>query len=406
MSSRNNTPIIPSYRASSARYGQTLPLDLSKPQMSSPNTPAIPSYRASLARYGQALPLDLSKPHMSSPNTPIIPSYRASLSRYGQTLPLDLPKPHMSSSNTPIIPSYRANLAQNTSSSCLGSQDFADGFRNHSKPNLHNQKNFRYHSGEEGSNDFDPLSMVDINSFRNLHNYVAPIATPPIRPSGNANLGSTRESIIPSYRANLARNSSSSCLGSQGLASSFRKPSKPNLHNQKKFRYHPYREGSDQKNNSLVFNDFDPLSRVDMNSFRNLKNYVPPIATTRPICPSVGANLELTRERTTEHHNLNNIVAPIATPPPPPVHPSGNANLDLTRETTTEHCMLDIQNTIAWKRLTASPDGCHEEIQTPKEELLLFKDDKNTFATSSVIESGPADANDDKGLDLTLSLSL
>ncbi|PNX61037.1 hypothetical protein L195_g052248, partial [Trifolium pratense] len=256
MSSRNNTPIIPSYRASSARYGQTLPLDLSKPQMSSPNTPAIPSYRASLARYGQALPLDLSKPHMSSPNTPIIPSYRASLARYGKTLPVDLPQshmslpntpiipsyraslarydqtlpldlPNMSSPNTPIIPSYRANLAQNTSSSCLGSQDFADGFRNHSKPNLHNQKNYRDHPYEGGSdhnnnfsefNDFDPLSRVDMNSFRNLHNYVAPIATPPIRPSGNANLGSTRESIIPSYRANLARNSSSSCLGSQGLA--------------------------------------------------------------------------------------------------------------------------------------------------------------------------------------------
>ncbi|MCI10068.1 hypothetical protein A2U01_0031160, partial [Trifolium medium] len=266
--------------------------------------------------------------------------------------------------NTPIIPSYCANLAQNSSSNCLGSQGFAGRFRNPSKPNLHDQKNFRYHPYEEGSdhknnslvfNDFDPLSRVDMNSFCNLENCVAPIATPPIRPSGNANLDSTHESIIPSYRANLAQNSSSSCLGSQGFANNFRNPSKPNLHNQKNFRYHPYGEGSNHKNNSLVLNDFDPLSRVDMNSFRNLKNYVPPIATPPPICPSGSANLDLTCERTTEHRNLKNNVAPIATPPP--IHPSGNANLDLTLETTTEHCMFDLRNTDAWKRLTASPDG-------------------------------------------------
>ncbi|GAU22188.1 hypothetical protein TSUD_252160 [Trifolium subterraneum] len=362
-----------------------------------------------------ATTMSMSSFSLARNNTPTIPSYRASLARYDRTMPSDLPQPQVSSGNTPIIPSFRANLARNSwYNSCLGSQGSADRFRNSLKTNLDKQKNFRYHPYEEGSdhknnssvfNDFDPLSGVDRNNFRNLENYVAPIATPPPTcPSGNTNLDSTRESTFPSYLANLAQNSSSNCLGSQGFANNFRNPSKPNLLNQKNFRYHPYGDGSNHKNDSFGYNDFDPLSRVDRNSFRNLKNYVAPIATPTPIRPSGNVNLDLTLGRTTEHRNLKNHVAPIATPPP--IRPSGNANLDLTPERTTEHRMFDIRGTDAWKRLMACPNGCYEEIQTQKKELLLFKDDKNTFPTSLVIERGDATEKDDEKLDLDLNLHL
>jgi hypothetical protein len=322
--------------------------------------------------------LPMSSLSLSRNRTPIIPSYSATLARYGRTLPLDLPQaPHMTSRNTPIIPSYRASLDQNSSSSYLGSQGFAAGFRNPSKPNLPNQKNFRYHPYGEGSNhknnslgfnDFDPLSRVDMNSFENLRNYVPPITTPdPICPSGNTNLDSTRESTIPSYyRANLARNSKSSYLGSQDFPTGFANPSNTDLHNQNNIQYHLYGEGSNQKNNSSVFNDFDPLSRVDMNSFHKLKSYVAP--TPSSSCPS------------------------------------GNTNLDLTRERTTEHSMFDIRNTDDWKMLMTCPNGCYEVIQNLKKELFLFKDDKNTFPTSLVIETGDANESDDDQLDLNLHL--
>jgi hypothetical protein len=365
-----------------------------------------------------AATLPMSSLSLSRNRTPIIPSYSATLARYGRTLPLDLPQaPHMSSRNTPIIPSYRASLDQNSSSSYLGSQGFAAGFRNPSKPNLPNQKNFRYHPYGEGSNhknnslgfnDFDPLSRVDMNSFENLRNYVPPITTPdPICPSGNTNLDSTRESIIPSYyRANLDRISKSSCLDSQDFPTGFPNPS----NNQNNFQYRPYGEGSSHRNNSSVFNDFDPLSRVDMNSFENLKRYVAP--TPSSSCPSANVNSDLTRERTTALHNLLNYVHPIAAPPPdvPPIaapspdHPSGSSNLDSTRERTSEHSMFDIRNTDDWKMLMTCPNNCYEVIQNLKKELLLFKDDKNTFPSSLVIETGDANESDDDQLDLNLHL--
>jgi hypothetical protein len=147
-----------------------------------------------------------------------------------------------------------------------------------------------------------------------------------------------------------------------------------------------------------------------MNSFENLKRYVAP--TPSSSCPSANVNSDLTRERTTALHNLLNYVHPIAAPPPdvPPIaapspdHPSGSSNLDLTRERTSEHSMFDIRNTDDWKMLMTCPNNCYEVIQNLKKELLLFKDDKNTFPSSLVIETGDANESDDDQLDLNLHL--
>jgi hypothetical protein len=137
-----------------------------------------------------------------------------------------------------------------------------------------------------------------------------------------------------------------------------------------------------------------------MNSFHKLKSYVAP--TPSSSCPSGDTNLDLTRERITARHNLLNYVPPIETPPPS--HPFGSANLDLTRESSTEHGMFDIRKTDDWKMLMTCPNGCYEVIQNLKKELLLFKDDKNTFPTSLVIETGDANEKDDDQLDLNLHL--
>lgn len=155
----------------------------------------------------------------------------------------------------------------------------------------------------------------------------------------------------------------------------FSNPSRPIFQNQKKFRYLPYGEGSNRTNNSYVLNDSNiPRSRIDINSF----------------------------------HGEKDIVIPMGTPPPPPpflpiqtkdvdMFCNSSKNLTCDRGVETHH-VFDIRNTEAWKRSMVTLNECND--QTPKKELLLFKDDNNTISTNSVDANG----NDLEILDLSLHL--
>lgn len=75
----------------------------------------------------------------------------------------------------------------------------------------------------------------------------------------------------------------------------------------------------------------------------------------------------------------------------------GNASFDSTMK----H-VFNGGETDAWREPMTTSVVSFNETQTQKKELFLFKDDKNTIATRSVIEID--DSSDDEHLDLSLRL--
>jgi len=270
-------------------------------------------------------------------------------------------------------------------------------------------------------------------------------------------MSSPNTTLISSYHPNLARNSSSNTVGSQGFANWSRNPSRPIIQNQRNSRYLPYGEGSNRRNNSFLLNDSNLRPTGHTNRFHSVNDGSIPSSTPPPFCPinsndlnmllsSGNANWDSTRDTSTSHRvfnirdnearnrstpppfcpinrndfnphasvdmnrfHVNDSSIPITTPPFFPINTedmsmflsSGNDNLDSARETSTSHRVFEIRDTNAWRRPMTPPDNCFEAIQTEKKELLLFKD---TVPTSLVTEAADANQNDDERLDLSLHL--
>ena len=194
--------------------------------------------------------------------------------------------------------------------------------------------------------------------------------------SPQQHMSSPNTTLLSSYHENLARNFSSNVVGSQGSANWSRNPSRPIFQNQRNSRYLPYGEGSNRRNNSLLFSDFNLRPSGNTNRF----------------------------------HTMNDDSIPSATPPFRPINSndlsmfvsSGNANWDSTHDTSTSHRVFDIRDNEARNRSMIPPNNGFEAIQSETKELLLFKD---TIPTSPVTEVDDANENDDdEHLDLLLHL--
>ncbi|RHN50740.1 hypothetical protein MtrunA17_Chr6g0460781 [Medicago truncatula] len=328
-----------------ARYGRVLPLDLSvtsSPQqhVSSPNTTLLYSYHTNFARNSSS---NVVGSHFANDTTSFIAA-----TRYGRALPLgssvtSSQQQHMSSPNTTLLSSCHANMARNSSSNFVGS-----------------------HS----ANDTTPF----ITATR--YGRALPLGSS-VTNSPQQHMSSPNTTLLSSNHANLARNSSSNVVGSQGYANWSRNASRPIFQNQRNFRYLPYREGSNRRNNSFLFNNFNLRPSGNTNRFHSLNDGSIPSATPPPFYPI-------------NNNNLNMFLS------------SGNANQDATRDTSTSHRVFHIRDSEARNRSMTPLENGFEALQTEKKELLLFKDDKNTIPTSPMTEGDDANENDDEHLDLRL----
>jgi hypothetical protein len=303
-----------------------------------------------------------------------------------------------------------------------------------------------------------PFSANDTTSFITTARYGRALPLGSGLTSGpQQNMSSPNTILLSSYRPNIPQNSSSNIVGSQGFANWSRNPSRPIIQNQRNSRYLPYGEGSNHRNNSFIFNDFNLRPSGNPNRFQSVNDGSIPSATLPPFCPinnndlnmflsSGNANRDSTRDTSTSRRvfdirdngarnrstpppfcpinsndfnprasvdmnrfHVNDISVPITTPPFCPINTedmsmflsSDNDNLDSARETSTSHCLFNIRDTDVGRRPMAPPDNCPEAIQNEKKELLLFKD---TIPTSSVTEANDANENDDEHLDLKLHL--
>ena len=302
-----------------------------------------------------------------------------------------------------------------------------------------------------------PFSANDTTSFITADRYgqALPLGSG-LTSRPQQHMSSPNTTILSSYRGNLARNSSSNIFGSQGFANRSRNPSRPIIQNQRNSRYLPYGEGSNHRNNSFLFNDFNLRPSGNANRFHSVNDGSIP-SETPPFCPinrndlnmllsSGNANWYSTRDTSTSHRvfnirdseprnrstpppfcpinsndfnprpsvdtnilHMNDGSIPITTPPFCPTNTedmsmflsSGNDNLDSAHETSTIHRVFDIRDIDVWRRPMTPSDNCIEAIQTENKELVLFKD---TIPSSSVTEAD--DANDiyDEQLDLSLHL--
>jgi len=303
-----------------------------------------------------------------------------------------------------------------------------------------------------------PFSANDTTSFITTTRYgrALPLGSG-LTSRPQQHMSSPNTTLISSYHPNLARNSSSNTVGSQGFANWSRNPSRPIIQNQRNSRYLPYGEGSNRRNNSFLLNDSNLRPTGHTNRFHSVNDGSIPSSTPPPFCPinsndlnmllsSGNANWDSTRDTSTSHRvfnirdnearnrstpppfcpinrndfnphasvdmnrfHVNDSSIPITTPPFFPINTedmsmflsSGNDNLDSARETSTSHRVFEIRDTNAWRRPMTPPDNCFEAIQTEKKELLLFKD---TVPTSLVTEAADANQNDDERLDLSLHL--
>jgi hypothetical protein len=258
----------------------------------------------------------------------------------------------MSSPNTTLLSSYQTNLARNSSSNVVSS-----------------------HSAH------DTTPFITAARYGQTLPLGSSVTSIP-----QQHMSSPNTTILSSYHANLARNSSSNVVGSQGYANWSQNASRPIFQNQRNSRYLPYREGSNRRNNSFLFNDFNLRPSGNTNRFHSLNDGSIPSATPPPFYPI-------------NNNNLNMFLS------------SGNANQDSTRDTSTSHRVFLIRDSEARNRSTAPPENGFEALQIEKKELLLFKDDKNTIPTNPVTEGDDANKNgddanknDDEHLDLLLHL--
>ena len=341
-SANDTTSII-----TAARFGRALPLGSSvtsipQQHVSSPNTTLLSSYHSNLA---QKSPSKVVGSHSANDTTSFIAA-----ARYGRALPLDSsvtsnPQQHMSSPNTTLISSYHENLARNSSSNLVGS-----------------------HSAN-GTTPF-------ITTAR--YGRALPLGSS-VTSSPQQYMSSPNTTLLSSYHANLARNSSSNVVGSQGYTNWSRNASRPSFQNQRNFRYLPYIEGSNRRNNYCLFNNFNLRPIGNTNRFHSLNDGTIPSVTPSPFYPI-------------NNNNLNMFLS------------SGNASQDSTRDTSTSHRVFHIRDSEARNRSMTPLENGFEALQTEKKELLLFKDDKNTIPTSLVAEGDDANENDDEHLDLLLYL--
>ncbi|RHN51285.1 hypothetical protein MtrunA17_Chr6g0466911 [Medicago truncatula] len=304
-----------------------------------------------------------------------------------------------------------------------------------------------------------PFSANDTTSFITEDRYGRALPLGSCLTSGpQQHMSSPHSTLLSSYRADIAQNSSSNIVGSRGFANWSRNPSRPIIQNQSNHRYHPYGEGSNRRNNSFISNDFNLRPSGNPNRFHSVNDGSIPSAYRPPFCPinnndlnmflsSGNANWNSTHDTSTSHRvfgirdngarnisipppfcptnnndfnprasvdtnrfHVNDVSVPITTPPFCPINTedmsmfisSGNDNLDSIRATSTSHRVFDIRDTDACRRPMAPPDNCSEGIQNEKKELLLFKD---TIPKSSMAEGADdANENDDEHLDLKLHL--
>ncbi|XP_058746760.1 uncharacterized protein LOC131619710 [Vicia villosa] len=263
--------------------------------------------------------------------------------RYGRTLPL-------SSRNNPFIPSYLPNSSQNPSSN-LGNTLFIP-------PSLPISSRI-----SSSRSDNTPLISSNLPNSSRISSSI----------SGNT-------SLIPSYPRNASQNSSSN-----GVTTRYRNSLRPVLHNQLNARYSPYPEGSNHISNinPLVLNDSNPRSRIELINYQGLEDIDMLNAN-----PNNNNNNPLALNDCNPHSriDLNNYQG------------HGNASFD----STVEHRVFNGGETDAWREPVTTSVVSFNETETQKKELLLFKDDKNTIPTRSVIEID--DSSDDEHLDLSLRL--
>ncbi|AET00295.1 hypothetical protein MtrunA17_Chr5g0442441 [Medicago truncatula] len=300
-----------------------------------------------------------------------------------------------------------------------------------------------------------PFSANDTTSFITSSRYgrALPLGSG-LTSSPQQHMSSPNTTLLPSYHANLAQNSSSNTVGSQGFSNWSRNSSRPMIRNQRNHRYLPYGEGSNRRNSSFLMNNSNLRPTGHTNRFHNVNDGSIPSATPPPcndlnmILSSGNANWDSTCDTSTSHRvfdirdneaanrstpppfcpinrndfnpharvdtnrfHLNDGSIPITTPPVCPINTedmsmflsSGNDNLDSARETSTSHRVFEIRDTDVWRRPMTPPDNYFEAIQTEKKEQLLFKD---TIPTSSVTEADDANANENDNEHLDLSLHL
>ena len=303
-----------------------------------------------------------------------------------------------------------------------------------------------------------PFSANDTTSFITADRYGQALPLGSSLTSGpQQHVSSPHSTLLSSYRADIAQNSSSNIVGSRGFANWSRNPSRPIIQNQSNYRYLPYGEGSNRRNNSFRFNDFNLRPSGNPNRFHSLNDGSIPSASPPPFCPmnnndlnmflsSGNANWDSSRYTSRSHRvfdirdngarnrstpppfcpinsndfnprasvdtnrfHVNDVSVPITTPPFCPINTedmsmflsSGNDNLDSASEISTSHRTFDIRDADVRRRPMAPPGNCSKGIQNEKKELLLFKD---TIPTSSVTEADDVNENDDEHLDLKLHL--
>ncbi|XP_050908118.1 uncharacterized protein LOC127121715 [Lathyrus oleraceus] len=271
------------------------------------------------------------------------PSSFLTPTRYGQTLPLI-------SRNSPFIPSYFPNSPRIPSSSLGNTRLIPSSL---------------------------PISS-QISSSRSCNTPLISSNLPYSSRISSSISGNT--SLIPYHPHNANQNSSSN-----GVITGYQNSSRPILQNQMNFRYSPYRDCSNHTNNinHLVLNDSNPRSRVDLNSYQGLEDIALPNAN-----PNNNNNntLVLNDSHPPLRIDLNNYQG------------HGNSSCDSTME----HHVFNIGETDALREPVTTSVVSFNETQTQLKELLLFKDDTNTFPTRSVTEID--DSNDDEHLDLSLHL--
>lgn len=214
--------------------------------------------------------------------------------------------------------------------------------------------------------------MSNVGRYHTNINNVVDSRTQPIVPfSSSSNNNTTSFVTTPQYGRTLSLGSSYQTNSTRNNTSSngYATPSRPIFHNRKNYRYLPYGGGSNN------INDFNSHPTVDINNFQVVKDEILPVTTPQ--------------FRSIQIKDLDMFCS------------SSN-----TKRDSIEHHTFDIRDTDAWKRSMNLSDDCYEAMQNQKKELVLFKDEKKTIPTNSIIEINYANENenDEDNLDLSLHL--